>query len=138
VYILRIHLSKTFIEMNVMLYVSTTYLQKRKQEFRTEFPLAIYTKPVLQIIDCSSKNLDPISTCIHTYILWSHKCVIKTVRCGTNHIYTNTQIYSVKYYNTFYKNIINNFTHKKCLQDKSSGYYMKASLNSAVSFLRIF
>lgn len=45
----------------------TTYLQKRKQEFRTEYPLVLYTIPVLQIVDFSSKNLRPISAYIHTY-----------------------------------------------------------------------
>ena len=31
------------------------------------------------------------------YLPWVHKCVIKTVGCGTSHKYTNIQIHYVKY-----------------------------------------
>jgi hypothetical protein len=33
---------------------------------------------------------------IHTYIPWIHKCVTKTVGCGTSHKYTNIQFLQCK------------------------------------------
>jgi hypothetical protein len=45
--------------MIVNLYVSITYLPKRKQVLGTEFPLVLYTAPVLQILDFSSKTFIP-------------------------------------------------------------------------------
>jgi len=43
---------------------------------------------------------------IHMYIPWIHRCVIKTVGCGTSHKYTNIQICGVKYYRHFTKTVL--------------------------------
>jgi len=41
---------------------------------------------------------------IHTYITWVHKCVTKTIGCGTSHKYTNIHNFcSEKYYKHFIK-----------------------------------
>jgi hypothetical protein len=95
--------------MNVKLCVSATYLQKRKQEFRTEFSLVLYTIPVLQIWILVVKIYIPsVHTYIRTYIPWNHKCVLKAVGSGKSHKYTNIQIY----YRTFFTKVLILFTMK--------------------------
>ena len=63
-----------------------------------------------------------IHTHMHTCFPWIHKCVIKTVGCGTSHKYSYTYL-QCKTLQTFYINIINHlYTQKIHLQSKRSVY----------------
>ena len=61
---------------------------------------------------------------LYIYIPWTHKCVTKTVGCGTRHKYINMyNFYSVKYYKRFTNSIADHlYTYEIRPQNKRSVY----------------
>jgi hypothetical protein len=74
-------------------------------------------------------------TYIHTYIPWIHKCVTRTVGCGTSNEYTHIHnFYTIKYYKYFKKQYYRSSLH---IKSSSTEYKDKVALNFALSVLRI-
>jgi len=60
--------------------------------------LCVHTAAMLHYVSIHLPCYTCTYTYIYAYILWIHKCVIKTAGCGTSHKHTNIQMYSVQYY----------------------------------------
>jgi len=70
-----------------------------------------------------------IHTYMHTYIPLIHKCVTKTVGCGTYHKYTNIHnFYSVKYYKHFTKQYYRSSLLIKIRLQSNRGVYLSVFL----------
>jgi hypothetical protein len=71
----------------------------------------------------------------HTYILWIHKCVTKTLVRGTSHKYANIHnFYSLKYYKIFYKEYYRSSLHVNKSSSEEQMCVFKYFLKAASDF----